>query len=143
VPDGEIAVSAVIKTVQALLLSDALPDCQEFGAGRTTLMFACNHGKTAVARLLLAAGADAKAEDSAGFTPLHCAGVDFKAAKHRQLLSLLLEHGANMNASTEEGFTPLAYLAQQKAGVDDAVNEGVAGRGGQSVRAHLRVDVFI
>ena len=68
---------------------------------------------------LLAAGADAKAEDSAGFTPLHCACVDFKAAKHRQLLSLLLEHGANVNTCTEEGYTPLAYLAQQKTGVED------------------------
>ena len=113
IPPEERLQTAVAQVVEGLLSHRASPDCREYAAGRTALMFACNHGNTVVARMLLAAGADANVADSQGFSALHCTCVDYKAAKHSELLPLLLAHGANVNASTIEGFTPLAYLAQQ------------------------------
>jgi hypothetical protein len=104
---------AVVRVVEALLSSGASPDCQEWEAGRTPLMFACHQGNAAVARLLIDAGADVNAEDDAGFTPLHCTCVDYRGAKHGQILQLLVESSSDVNASTAEGFTPVAYLSQQ------------------------------
>jgi hypothetical protein len=113
---------AIVPVVEALLDSGASPDCQEWEAGRTPLMFACHAGNVAVARLLIDAGADVNAEDDSSFTPLHCTCVDFRAAKHAEILQLLVESSSDVNASTAEGFTPVTYLSQQ------AWHEGGASR---------------
>ena len=42
-------------------------------SGRTALHLACHHGRTAAVQLLLSAGADARAADAHGSTPLHWA----------------------------------------------------------------------
>ena len=39
--------------------------------------------------------------------------MDYRGAKHGQILQLLVESSADVNASTAEGFTPVTYLSQQ------------------------------
>jgi len=99
---------AVVQVVKALLSRGASPDCQDWEAGRTPLMFACHEGNVAVAHLLIDAGSEVSVEDDAGFTALHCACVDYRAAKHRQILQLLVESWSDVNASKSMPAQPTA-----------------------------------
>jgi ankyrin repeat protein len=56
----------------------------------------------AVARLLVAAGADVNATQRHGYTPLHAAGQNGDA----ELVELLLDAGADPTARTDDGQTP-------------------------------------
>ena len=58
---------------------------------------------TAMARLLLEAGADPNAQRRGGFTPLHEAVVTCNV----ELAELLLDHGANPHLSNDDGDSPL------------------------------------
>ena len=60
-------------------------------------------------RALLAAGADANADDGCGSTALHLA-VERNAPA---IVQLLIEHGAQLNPLNEHGWTPLRCAAQE------------------------------
>jgi ankyrin repeat protein len=45
-------------------------------------------------------------QDTAGFTPLHCA----VSGDHTDVVEFLLRNGANVNAKTMNGWTPLAFV---------------------------------
>ncbi|KAH8994729.1 ankyrin repeat-containing domain protein [Lactarius hatsudake] len=62
-----------------------------------------------IIRLLLSHGADTRAEDNSGMTPLHLA-AEFGAST--EVMKLLIRHGADVNAKTDDLRTPL-HLASQ------------------------------
>ena len=63
---------------------------------------------TAVAKLLLGAGAEVHETGVRGFTPLHIAA----ARGHLDIAELLLQAGADVNAVNTYGYTPLVYAAR-------------------------------
>lgn len=65
----------------------------------------------ALARLLLAAGADVQAAQQGGWTPLHQAADN----NHAELVALLLQHGADPAARAENGQTPLDMAIAKNA----------------------------
>ncbi len=70
-------------------------------------------GHREVVELLLAKGADIKAVDNNGYTPLHWAAQK----GHREAVELLLSKGADMKAGTYSGWMPLhlaAYNAHER-----------------------------
>jgi ankyrin repeat protein len=71
--------------------------------GMTPLNYAARDGRTAEARLLLAAGAEAELAEANGITPLLMALLNDQLGVAR----LLIEHGADVNADDFWGRTPL------------------------------------
>jgi ankyrin repeat protein len=89
------------------------------------------HRRTAVAKLLLGAGAEVDETDESGWMPLHSA-ADYG---HLDIAELLLQAGADVNAVTKYGNTPLHFatcghlalvklLLQAGADVNAASNAG-------------------
>lgn len=80
--------------------------------GYTPLQLASFFGRTEVAALLLAQGADvhAVARNPMGIQPLHAA----VAGKHLEAARLLIGAGADVNAPQEGGFTPLMAATQNE-----------------------------
>ena len=76
---------------------------------RTALNWACAHGRTSCAELLLEKGADPNLADKFGYTALH----EASNFCHLGCVKLLLENRANPNAANRMGETPL-HLACQK-----------------------------
>lgn len=68
----------------------------------TPLHRAAKNGHTAVAKLLVANGADVNAKTDGGETPLHGAAL----MNHNDMMELLLMHGTNANAVFSGGLTP-------------------------------------
>ena len=64
----------------------------------------------AIAKVLIAHGANVKAVAETAFTPLHEAA----ATGQIEFARLLLEHGAEIHATTQEGKTPLALALERK-----------------------------
>src|SRR3990167_5260424 len=58
-------------------------------------------------KLLIAHGADANAEDSDGWTPMHYA----EYCGHAEAVKFLIAHGADANAKNNNGMTPLHHAA--------------------------------
>lgn len=77
--------------------------------GNTPLHYAAARGEMAVAKFLLANGADVNSKDSKGLTPLH----DAAQLGQKTMVELLLSHHADANAKSFEGITPL-HLAASK-----------------------------
>jgi hypothetical protein len=77
--------------------------------GSTALHLAALEGEAAVARVLLAGGAQVNARGLREETPLHMAMYD----GHREVAEVLLASGADVNARNTEGETPL-HLAARK-----------------------------
>ncbi len=73
--------------------------------GQTPLMFAAAYGSLEAMKLLIASGADAKAESEAGVTALHWCTGDAKKVR------LLLDQGAEVNKASALGRTPLLVAA--------------------------------
>jgi ankyrin repeat protein len=65
--------------------------------------------------LLIAAGADVRARNCYGSTPLHTAA----ASAMRQAAALLLGAGADVNAANNGGWTPLQYAVRGGEGFCD------------------------
>ena len=86
-----------------------LPDSQ---ASQTALHYAAIQNASAVARLLIAAGASLNVKDVRGQTPLHCAAekASMFAAK------ALIDAGAEVNAHNKDlAWTPLHHVAEHDA----------------------------
>jgi len=73
---------------------------------RTPLHVASEHGQLAVARFLIAAGAEVDRADAARWTVLH-------VAADRKMAELLLRNGAEPQVKTDEGWTPLHTAASR------------------------------
>ncbi len=71
-------------------------------AGRTALHFACDRGRTAIARLLIEKGAHINELDEDGLTPLHYAAT----CEHPDIVRILLSLGADVNIKDIDGNTP-------------------------------------
>jgi uncharacterized protein len=95
-----------VATVGALLRAGARPETSD-RQGQTALHGAAREGHIEIARMLVAAGADA--DDTAwGHTPLMEAAAYGRVA----MVRLLLDHGADVNASSA-GDTALILAAEQ------------------------------
>ena len=92
-----------LPALRALAASDGVNS--KDGLGQTPLMLASAFGSTDAVRLLLAAGADARAASNSGVTALHW------AATRPDLARLLTDAGADVNAVSQLGRTPLIVAA--------------------------------
>ena len=102
--------------VRALVAHGADPDGTGGPDFRTPLMQAAWRGRPAVARALLASGADVNRRSRSGFTALHCATSDLKygvlpgaEGPYVQVVRALLQGGADARARTPRGMTALAF----------------------------------
>jgi len=94
--------------------------------GLSALHQAAFHGHTAIAGLLIAAGADVNITSRRGETPLHSTVY----WERREIAALLIANGAAMNAKLENGQTPLDWAIQ--LGAADMA-EFFRSQGGKSV----------
>jgi ankyrin repeat protein len=83
--------------------------------GLTPLSWAASLGHEAVARLLLAKGAELGSKDTIGRTPLSLAARN----GHEAVVKLLLEQGAELESKDNSGGTPLSLAARN--GHEDVV----------------------
>jgi quinoprotein dehydrogenase-associated probable ABC transporter substrate-binding protein len=88
----------------ALIAAGANPGTAIGGAGYTPLMLAAANDVPALARALIAKGANVNAVNSGGVTALMIAAAD----GHAEMVELLLRAGANANAQTSRGDTALS-----------------------------------
>lgn len=108
--------AAALRVASAVGLQDAVstllarPDIAidvASGDGRTALFVACQNGETAIARMLLGAGADADLSDGDGITPLWMATQN----GHEAVVAALLKEGkADTNRADNDGITPLMMV---------------------------------
>ena len=115
-----------VDQIQELISKGVNPDALDEPGGRTPLFFACceesnftaalsndeGHAdaQVACAKVLLRAGASAKAANVYGLGPIHCAAACRRAGA--RLVELLIVYGADPNQSTGGGRTPLHAAAQ-------------------------------
>jgi ankyrin repeat protein len=100
--------------VAPLLQAKADPKLGMSGLQLTPLHEAANQGNTEIAKLLIDAGADIKASDLAGRTPLHYAAS-------AEMVERLVSLGADPNAKDTSGLTPLDALARSNSKVMEAL----------------------
>ncbi len=80
--------------------------------GRSALMLAAYHGKTAIVKTLLEAGADTRVcAKGTGWTAL----VFAARYGYVDIVRLLIAHGSNVNVRDNKGFTPLHHCARYSA----------------------------
>lgn len=108
------------------LLVDHQAELEVTGDGRQTpLLRAASEGRTAVVRILLAAGADVNHADKLGITPLMAAAESGKA----ELVALLVHAGADVQAERTDGtkITALEEIVREKgAGGPEATQALIA-----------------
>ncbi len=118
--EGQIIDAARSGDVDALrsLLAEGADANTTQGDGMTALHWAAERGHSAVAELLLSAGADGEAQTRVGsYTPLHLAS----RSGYGPIVRTLLDAGADPDATTTNtGVTPL-HLAAGAVGGADAV----------------------
>ena len=62
-----------------------------------------------ITELLIANGANTKAKDNVGLTPLHNSIL----VGHKEIAELLIANGADVNAKSDDGWTPLHQAAYE------------------------------
>ncbi|WP_205028207.1 5'-methylthioadenosine/adenosylhomocysteine nucleosidase [Oleisolibacter albus] len=112
-PELELCEAAALGDVQRVAgLISQEPGCINApgGDGFAPLGLACFFGRTEVADLLLARGADANqvSLNAMRVQPLHSA----VAGRHTAIVRMLLSHGADANARQQAGVTPLQAAAR-------------------------------
>ncbi len=101
-PIHDDARSGNLAGVQAELDKGVNVNAKEDGFGPTPLQFAAGYGHKEIAELLIAKGANVKANNNNGFTALHLAASE----GHKEVVELLIANGADVNAG-DGGWTPL------------------------------------
>lgn len=129
------ATFAMSERIEELLCADESLAQAADPEGMTALHWAVRPRRTngnqqpiRVTKLLLEAGADARATDPTqeGMQPLHHVGE--WGAVHPQQADLLLDHGADINAASEIGWTPLDYAIDRSR---TNIAEHLRARGGK------------
>ncbi|GBG25269.1 Ankyrin repeat domain-containing protein 1 [Hondaea fermentalgiana] len=82
--------------------------------GYTALHIACQKGHFAVAKSLVEAGANVRAQARGGTTPLHEATYE----RHELLALFLLKQGAKLDVKTDQGASPLDLAARKRFATD-------------------------
>jgi ankyrin repeat protein len=115
-PDGFMPLGLAVffgykQTVEVLLAAGAGVNTASRESMKVTpLHSAAAAGQVAIARLLIAHGANVNAgQAESGFTPLHEAAANGDI----EFATLLLEHGAKINAKMKDGKTPLAFAVSR------------------------------
>lgn len=106
--------------------------------GRSALFQAVIDGRNEMVRLLLAAGAQARLHDKAGWTPLHFAAQ----ACQPTIAAILLDGGAEVDAADESGNTPLARAAFESRGRGKVIAVLLA-RGAAAIHAGARGELLL
>jgi ankyrin repeat protein len=97
-----------LSRVRAMVQSGAV-DIDRLSTHRESpLLVAVHHGDAAMARMLLAAGADPSLPNRSGFTPLMMAVRQERSG----LVEMLLEAGAEVNWATAGGWTALMFAVE-------------------------------
>jgi len=97
-------------TVELLLHNNAPVDLRSTNVMANTALHAALAGRrTAVAKILLDAGADVNARQHGGWTPLHSAAAN----GDRAAVELLLARGANAGSANDAGVTPAASARER------------------------------
>ena len=108
----EASTAGDIERVRSLLAQDRSLANAWSGDGFFPLGLAAFFKRPAVAKVLLAGGADPRmASKPAGFTPLHSAVADDAGAATTDLVRMLLDAGADPNARTATDGTPVHTAA--------------------------------
>ena len=113
-----------IDDVKELLSNGADVNAKDMYGGNTGLHWAARQGLAAMARLLIANGANPNVRNDENETPLFWAAGEGQ----KELVVLLLAHGANVNAVARGGWTPLRWAEAQK---QDEVARILAAAGGK------------
>jgi ankyrin repeat protein len=115
-------IEAGVRTMKALLAKGADPRARNRQRG-TALQYAAAQ-RPELAVMLIEAGADVRAADATGRTPLHAAAQGGQLA----LARTLIDRGADVNAEEGGGLTPLLIARDQKYG---DMEQLLASRGGR------------
>jgi ankyrin repeat protein/serine/threonine protein kinase len=118
-PDGSklhqpvlCADSGYLSVLRLLLAAKANVNAREPHFERTPIFAAVTQGQLAAVEALLAAGADLKAQDRQGMTPLHAASaMDAAAEVSSNIVTCLLRAGADVEARDQFRGTPLHAAA--------------------------------
>ena len=145
----EAATLGIIDRLNERLMEDPTRATAFSPDGFTALHLAAFFGKTAVAKTLIAAGADpgAVSANEMQVQPVHSAA----AGRHIEICRLLIAAGADVNAKQRNGFTPLHAAAQHgdvelmelllSAGADPAITRDDGGTPADTAEAEGHVDV--
>lgn len=100
-----------LAAVQNILQNPAQPGLLEVREelGRTPLLLATDHNRIAIARALIAAGANVNAKDSRQDSPYLLAGAQGRL----EILKMTLAHGADLGSTNRYGGTALIPAAER------------------------------
>jgi uncharacterized protein len=126
-----------------LLAKGADPNRQTNESGHPVLLGVAYFNNVACVRLLLGAGADAKAVvKETGETTLHNAliglGQHVSAADRHEVVKLLIEHGADPNVCTIPGMSSLAFWRDVRTRRETPLHRAAAYAPEETVRFLLR-----
>ena len=106
--------SDYVTVLRTLLAAKANVNAREPRYGRTPIFAAVSLGQAGAVGILLAAGADLKAQDRLGLTPLHAAGeMEATVAVVSNIVTSLLRAGADVEARDQFRGTPLHAAANE------------------------------
>lgn len=110
-PIYDLAVEGEYEVLKEILSKDSTQVAEIDEYGFTPLHGVASEDYVEVAQLLLEHGADVRAVNDEGVTPLHLAST-------AEMASLFLDNGAEIDALTHDGITPLNLAASEYRSVD-------------------------